>query len=285
MGSALLNPAFPDSTFSEAAHDSAVSTSASAAPESPEALRLQVTQRLAAHRSRRGQARTEPALENPREIVNQRAARIAATVAERYAHSQSYRAFLAAEAERAIQQARAAAEVAARNAQAVAAAQQKLLDDFDQAAAIEAGNSRQPERGKVESQLDGLKAHVESAAEVAEKAGTEFALWPELEADALAKSRPIVPNAAKPSAKGRSQGTNSANAHSSADRAGLTVRLYQDAPDAAPGNPATQFSSPFSAARTPATTPRRAPSTRRLPSARRRCLKSLQARPCLCRPT
>ena len=54
-------------------------------------------------------------------------------VAERYAHTQSYRAFLAAEAERAIEQARAAAEVAAMNADAVAAAQQRLLEAFDEA--------------------------------------------------------------------------------------------------------------------------------------------------------
>ena len=47
-------------------------------------------------------------------------------MAERYAHTPSYRSVLAAEAERAIQQARAAAEVAAMNAQAVVAAQQRF---------------------------------------------------------------------------------------------------------------------------------------------------------------
>src|ERR1035441_3755749 len=69
----------------------------------------------------------------PPHLATTRAARIAAVVAERYAHTQSYRAFLAAEAERAVQQARAAAEVATLNAQAVAAAQQSLLDSLDQA--------------------------------------------------------------------------------------------------------------------------------------------------------
>jgi uncharacterized RDD family membrane protein YckC len=53
-------------------------------------------------------------------------------VAERYAHSQSYRAFLAAEAERAIQEAHAAAEVAARSAQAITDAQNELLAELDQ---------------------------------------------------------------------------------------------------------------------------------------------------------
>src|SRR5207237_2939141 len=61
-----------------------------------------------------------------------RTAQIAAAVAERYKNSQSYRAFLAAEAERAVQQAQAAAEVAALNAQALAAAQQSLLDALDE---------------------------------------------------------------------------------------------------------------------------------------------------------
>ena len=60
-----------------------------------------------------------------------RSANIAATVAERYAHSQTYRAFLAAEAERAVHQAEAAAQVANINAQAIAVAQQQLLADLD----------------------------------------------------------------------------------------------------------------------------------------------------------
>jgi uncharacterized RDD family membrane protein YckC len=102
----------------------------------PFALKQQVAERLAAHRARHGQqsaATTAPIARPP--AAKPRAARIAATVAERYAHSQSYRAFLAAEAERAIQeaqQAEAAAEVAARSAQAIAAAQNELLAELDQ---------------------------------------------------------------------------------------------------------------------------------------------------------
>jgi uncharacterized RDD family membrane protein YckC len=121
MGSALL-----DSTIAAAAANVAGNSST-------EALRLEVAERLAAHRSRRaGPAMAEvPPVATRR--ADSRAARIAAAVAQRYANSPTYRAFLAAEAERAVEQARAAAEVAALNAMAVAAAQQNLLDAFDNA--------------------------------------------------------------------------------------------------------------------------------------------------------
>jgi len=129
MGSALLNTEAADLTLAGPSGDSR----AAAGWPDAEALRLQVAERLAAHRSRRGGAPAQPASREPARTANTRSARIAAAVAERYAHTQSYRAFLAAEAERAIQQARAAAEVAAQNALAVAAAQQRLLDAFDDA--------------------------------------------------------------------------------------------------------------------------------------------------------
>ncbi len=105
-------------------------------PLEPFALKQQVAERLAAHRSRKvrpvGTAVEQPAPATP---ARERASRIAAAVAERYAHSKSYRSFLAEEAERAIQQAEAAAEVAALNAQAVAQAQYELLETLDQYAA------------------------------------------------------------------------------------------------------------------------------------------------------
>jgi hypothetical protein len=102
-------------------------------------LKLQVAERLAAHRSRRNR-QTGPALvtESTPKPVRKKSNSIAAAVAERYAQSQSYRDFLAAEAERAIEQANlaaqeaeAAAHVAARSAQAVAFAQQQLLDELE----------------------------------------------------------------------------------------------------------------------------------------------------------
>ncbi len=102
-------------------------------------LKLQVAERLAAHRSRRNR-QTGPALvtDTTPKPVRKKSNSIAAAVAERYAQSQSYRDFLAAEAERAIEQANiaaqeaeAAAHVAARSAQAVAFAQQQLLDELE----------------------------------------------------------------------------------------------------------------------------------------------------------
>jgi len=93
-------------------------------------LRQQVAERLAAHRSRR-KSLAQPALFPDGDPANHHANPIAKAVAERYAHSQSYRDFLAAEAQRAIDQAHAVAEVAARNAEAVTAVQQQLLDDLE----------------------------------------------------------------------------------------------------------------------------------------------------------
>jgi hypothetical protein len=104
-------------------------------------LKRQVAERLAAHRSRRNR-QTGPALvpdaATAPQPARKRSNSIAAAVAERYAHSQSYRDFLAAEAERAIDQANRAAEeaeatahVAARSAQAIVFAQQQLLEELE----------------------------------------------------------------------------------------------------------------------------------------------------------
>lgn len=100
-------------------------------------LRLEVAERVAAHRARRGQASSSaaapgaPASSGPSRPSRVRSANIAAAVAERYAKSQTYRAFLAAEAERAVHQAEAAAQIATINAQAIAVAQQQLLADLE----------------------------------------------------------------------------------------------------------------------------------------------------------
>src|ERR1700741_4286317 len=62
-------------------------------PPGPEALRLQVAERLAAHRSRRAQMLSPSASKSeqaPPHPADTRTARIAATVAQRYAQSQSY---------------------------------------------------------------------------------------------------------------------------------------------------------------------------------------------------
>lgn len=100
-------------------------------------LREQVAARLAAHRERRGTHGTHTAprqaasIPKPRAVTG-KSARVIATVTERYAKAQSYRDYLAAEAEEALRRAQAAAEVAARNAEAIAAAQQELLRDIAQ---------------------------------------------------------------------------------------------------------------------------------------------------------
>jgi len=99
----------------------------------PFALKEQVAQRLAAHRARRtqqmGPSLTPAPQPNP---AKSRSSRIAAAVAERYANSPSYRTFLAEQAQTAIREAEAAAEVAALSAQAIADAQYQLLAELDQ---------------------------------------------------------------------------------------------------------------------------------------------------------
>ena len=105
-----------------------------AAPAAPFALKQQAAERIAAHRARRQKTSPAPAtsIALAPSPAKARAARIAAAVAERYARSPSYRAVFAAEAEKAIQQAQAAANIAALNAQAVADAQYSLLAELDQ---------------------------------------------------------------------------------------------------------------------------------------------------------
>ena len=132
MGSALLDTGQLDTaTSSDSPSVATLATvRATAPPVASEALHRQVADRLAAHRSRRNQAQPSLAL-SPAPSAPSRTSRIAAAVAQRYAHSPSYRAYLAAEAERATQQAQAAAQIAVLNAQAVAAAQQLLLDSLN----------------------------------------------------------------------------------------------------------------------------------------------------------
>ncbi len=112
------------------------------------ALRQVAAERLALHRSRRAQV---DAAERARliQVEGERAAelqpaaeRVRDAVAARYRESQSYREFLAVEAQRALERAQAEAEVAARNAVAVAAVQRQLLDEiaqWNQPAELDAG--------------------------------------------------------------------------------------------------------------------------------------------------
>jgi uncharacterized RDD family membrane protein YckC len=251
MGSALLNR-IEDRAQAEAepARDAALAASA-------EALRQEVAARLAAHRSRRAGAQMQDArpAPEPSRPANSRSARIASAVAERYAHTQSYRAFLAAESERAVQQARAAAEVAALNAQAVAAAQQRLLDAFDEAAIDivhdEIRGGELPHEVQTARQEGFADEAGSSEREVAEKGGVELDLWPELEmGEAAVQGEGKTPQGLKPHRKQRIYGTgepvplsktDSFAAHETVAPAGaslpagegLTVRLYEDAGSAA----------------------------------------------------
>ncbi len=104
-------------------------------------LKQAVAERLAAHRSRRmavqaSEAEVESRAQRRQELSRTEgrrgAMRVREAVAARYEHSQSYREFLAAEGERALRQAQAEAEIAARNARAVAEAQMQLMEELEQ---------------------------------------------------------------------------------------------------------------------------------------------------------
>ena len=114
------------------------------------ALKQLAAERLAAHRDRHGVVESAEAKARREQAEAQAAIRLQArrdaarieghpdptrvreAVAARYQQSLSYQEFLAAEAERAIERAEAEAEVAARNAKAVAAAQRQLLEEIEQ---------------------------------------------------------------------------------------------------------------------------------------------------------
>jgi uncharacterized RDD family membrane protein YckC len=189
-------------------------------PPSHDALRLQVAERLAAHRSRRAQLLAPPATKSAQSApqpTDARAARIAATVAQRYAQSQSYRAFLAAEAERATQQAQAAAEVAAFNARAVAAAQQKLLDAFDESAGQQEFAAPLPHSQDFEP-----APRIEPP--------QELSLWPEPEQAAAPQPAPSLHHSTTPRRHKTPPGPEPRTSPTTIPSpSGFTVRLYEDA--------------------------------------------------------
>ena len=317
MGSALLNPETTDSTFAAIAGDSAAAAAGpnpAAFSGSAAALRLQAAERLAAHRSRRGNAQARPA-PGPTRPATTRAARIAAVVAERYAHTQSYRAFLAAEAERAVQQARAAAEVATLNAQAVAAAQQSLLDTFDQAAFDQ--NAAEPDSVREDSPSAEPNAESHREPQVELRQGSqacnrqanqnqftgnphaeppqprpvELSLWPDLDPASTARSHhPTRPHRSThephPSnLEPRALPSPSASTKTPPARPTLTSRPRAAPPPRAPTTPRSSARTRTRAATPTATTPKPSRSTKRSPSARPRSSKSPPARPCPCPPT
>ena len=168
MGSALLD------TLPGSAPEHAAANNVAAAITNGAALRQQAAERLAAHRSRRAGVKPgQTSVEQAAARGSGRAAEIAAAVAERYSHQQSYHAFLAAEAERAVLQARAAAEVAAIQAQAMEAAQQSLLDALE--------NEALENQALSSDALQHEATEVAAAARAAHTAHTpeEMSFWPE----------------------------------------------------------------------------------------------------------
>jgi uncharacterized RDD family membrane protein YckC len=145
--------------------------------EGKAALRQIAAERLAAHRNRRAvvegleaQARREQVeaqaairLQARREAARAEGhpdvSRVRDVVAARYQQSLSYHEFLAAEAQRAMHQAQAEAEVAARNARAVATAQRQLLEELEQLKEPERCN--QPAAGASAGELFGEPAGLE----------------------------------------------------------------------------------------------------------------------------
>jgi uncharacterized RDD family membrane protein YckC len=248
MGSALLNT-LEDQVVAEVAVEGSqihAAESGRTREISSEALRQEVAARLAAHRRRRSGTHAQPkldlALETPLPAKT-RSAQIAAAVAERYAQTQSYRAYLAAEAERAIQQAHAAAEVAALNAQAVAAAQQQLLDAFDEASLHEAADTNaangehalQAESTGREEFREVLQSEFEATA------GVERNLWPDLEPELPSHPKHRRAVSREPRSHGKVASDESlieralspAHVEPRSSNPGFTVRLYEDAASAA----------------------------------------------------
>lgn len=232
MGSALLNTT-TEPEFASGGDSALRSRQAepAAPPETAEALRAQVAERLAAHRRRRAGEQAQPSIPEPARPANSRSAQIAAAVAERYARTQTYRAFLAAEAERAIQQARAAAEVAALNAQAVAAAQLRLLEAFDEHA-VQSANHAEAQAAAIH---DGQQDRVDAALRA--EAPAEQNLWPDLEPASShagdATTRPARSARRAAAANPPSADLGNASGKTAPAHSGLTVKLYEDAASAA----------------------------------------------------
>lgn len=107
-------------------------------PGSAADLKQFAAERLAAHRRRHapeGSAQEVAFLAHASAALDARvpgASRVREAVAARYRQTVSYQEYLTAQAEQTMQQARAEAEIADRNAQAVEAAQTELLEDLRQ---------------------------------------------------------------------------------------------------------------------------------------------------------
>jgi uncharacterized RDD family membrane protein YckC len=183
-------------------------------------LREAAAARVAAHRSKRAGAQAmdvarEEALRQeharPGRESRYGAAKVRDAVRARYEQSQSYRDFLAAEAERAMQQARAEAEIAARNAKAIADAQMQLLEELRQ---------------------ESFEAAVPASAIAEERGGLE---WAEAAPADFAESGDLFAEPDAPVSTGRTSSPETTVREISTG--GLTVRLYDDVPQMRAGLP------------------------------------------------
>ena len=118
------------------------------------ALQQMAMEQLAAHRSRKAQVQAERAARremqtaaSARQESRTGAARVREAVAARYESSVSYREFLASKTEQALEQVQAAAESAARGAQAVAEAQMLIaeLEQWNRAESARTSETAEPE--------------------------------------------------------------------------------------------------------------------------------------------
>ena len=197
------------------------------------ASRLQqvAAERLAAHRQRRAaqaaqeaehesrmHQMTEAARQAQREGQRRGASAVRDLVKARYERRESYREFLATEAERAISQAQAEADVAARSARAVAEAQMQLLDELE--------NLNRPEPGPREEAFAQL--HAEARGELAHALADIV-----LGAKELMAEPPLlaVVDASAPLAGTAVEGVPEP-AVREISASGLTVRLFEDIPAA-----------------------------------------------------
>ncbi len=198
-------------------------------------LKQVAAERLAAHRNRRAgaaqqQAEAEARNRQHREALRQSlredqrrgASMVKDAVMARYRQRESYREFLAAEAERAISQAQAEAEVAARSARAVAEAQMQLLEELDEFNQTQPG-PREEAMAQANAETRGELAHaladiVMGARELMAEPSlgiTEATPAPRISFAAAAAAR------AEPAVREISA-------------SGLTVRLFEDIPQPAP---------------------------------------------------
>ena len=196
-------------------------------------LKQVATERLAAHRNRRasvaaqeaeGERRSRQMRELARLALREDQRRGASAVREvvkaRYERRESYREFLAAEAERAILQAQAEADVAARSARAVADAQMQLLAELDTLNLPEPG-PREQAFARAAAQTRGELAHA-----LADIVMGAQELINETSRLTIVDSEPPAwiaeaPQAPEPAVREIST-------------AGLTVRLFEDMPSPAP---------------------------------------------------